>query len=95
VLAFDREMAVPAISDHTELSALLSAVGAFQDPAEMNETLAELQSATGGSDRVDLGVAEVLRALRVAQVKAQQGGANVAVTFATELADVINMNAGM
>ena len=89
---FSRELAVPAVSDHNELQRLLSSTGAFADPADITEAMYELQNATG-SQRVNLGVAEVLSTLNTAQVKAEEDSSrSLGMIFAAELSDVINTN---
>jgi vesicle-fusing ATPase len=89
VLSFDRELAVPAVTDHRQLQVLLEAKG-YRDPAEINEVMYELQNAIG-SERIDLGVAVVLRTLGTAQLKASRDQTrSFANYFANELADVIN-----
>lgn len=90
-LSFTRELAVPAISDFKQLSVVLSTSRAFQDPADVNDALNELQQATG-SQRVDVGVSKVLDVMRTAEKKARQQGRPVGSVFAGEMADVINMN---
>lgn len=83
---------MPAVSDHRQLSSLLSNTGAFQDQNDINEILYELQSATG-SQRVDLGVKKVLSALEGAVTAADGGSLNS--IFAARLAELINSNSPM
>ncbi|KAI0008421.1 AAA-domain-containing protein [Xylariaceae sp. FL0662B] len=68
VFAFDREIAVPAVKDHRELQALLTASGKFNGPADVNESLNELQSLTG-TQEVGIGVKAVFSALETALVR--------------------------
>lgn len=82
---------VPAVTTHKELAVILNAKG-YTDPAEINEVMYELQNAVG-SDRIDLGVAVVLRTLGTAQLKASRDPrVPFASYLANELADVINTN---
>ncbi|ORY56880.1 vesicular-fusion protein-like protein sec18 [Pseudomassariella vexata] len=91
IRGFNREIAVPAVSDHRQLTALLSNSGAFPDPAEINESVYELQNLIG-SDRVDVGVSEIIATLKTSQSKAKRDQRPLGQIFAGELADVINMN---
>jgi hypothetical protein len=91
VLSFDRELAVPAVGDFKQLEVLLRAKG-YEDPAELNEITYEVKNAIG-SEKIDLGVAVVLRTLGTAQLKASRDQTrSFASYFANELADVITTN---
>ncbi|KAI1762740.1 AAA-domain-containing protein [Hypoxylon sp. FL1150] len=68
VFAWDREIAVPAVKDHRELQVLLSASGKFGNPADINESLNELQTLTG-TQEVGIGVKAVFSALETASVR--------------------------
>lgn len=68
VFAWDREIAVPAVKDHRELQALLQASGKFSGPADINESLNELQTLTG-TQEVGIGVKAVFSALETAAVR--------------------------
>ncbi|KAI4858915.1 AAA-domain-containing protein [Hypoxylon rubiginosum] len=68
VFAWDREIAVPAVKDHRELQALLTASGKLSGPADINESLNELQTLTGTQD-VGIGVKAVFSALETALVR--------------------------
>ncbi|KAI1780300.1 AAA-domain-containing protein [Hypoxylon cercidicola] len=68
VFAWDREIPVPAVKDHRELQALLSASGKFNSPADINESLNELQNLTG-TQEVGIGVKAVFSALETALVR--------------------------
>ncbi|OTA65346.1 AAA-domain-containing protein [Hypoxylon sp. EC38] len=68
VFAWDREIAVPAVKDHRELQALLAASGKFNNAADINEALNELQTLTG-TQEVGIGVKAVFSALETASVR--------------------------
>lgn len=68
VFNWDREIAVPAVKDHRELEVLLSASGKFNNPADINESLNELQTLTG-TQEVGIGVKAVFSALETALVR--------------------------
>ncbi|KAI0136891.1 P-loop containing nucleoside triphosphate hydrolase protein [Xylariales sp. AK1849] len=89
VLAFNRELAVPAVADHQQLGALLQNTGIIQDPNDIQQVLNELQAATG-TQTVGLGVAGVLSALETASAKANEESRSVGEIFADELSEIIN-----
>ncbi|XXG97871.1 hypothetical protein Hte_004185 [Hypoxylon texense] len=68
VFAWDREIAVPAVKDHRELQALLTASGKLSGPSDVNEALNELQTLTG-TQEVGIGVKAVFSALETALVR--------------------------
>ncbi|KAK8094669.1 hypothetical protein PG997_001354 [Apiospora hydei] len=86
---FNRKLAVPCVSDLGELQALLAATGVFQD-ADINEALHELQNATG-TQRVDVGVKEVLSVVESALTSAKKDSSrSLGMIFAADLSDVIS-----
>ncbi|KAK8107904.1 uncharacterized protein PG998_009917 [Apiospora kogelbergensis] len=85
---FNQKLAVPCVSDLRELQTLLSTTGVFQD-ADINEALHELQSATG-TQRVDVGVKEVLSVLGSAVTSAKRDSRSLGLIFATFLSDVMS-----
>jgi vesicle-fusing ATPase len=85
-LEFDREIAVPAVKDFHELSALLGASGKLSDQAELDETLNELQSLTG-SQTVGIGVKAVFSAIETALVRTDQP---LPLSLAAELSEIIS-----
>lgn len=85
---FNRKLAVPCVSDLNELQALLAATGVFQD-ADINEALHELQNATG-TQRVDVGVKEVLSVVESALTSAKKDSRSLGTIFAADLSDVMS-----
>lgn len=58
--AFDRQVAVPAVSDTHELAAALTQFEAFRNVADVNQTISTLQQFNGGSEQVGVGIKTVL-----------------------------------
>ncbi|KAK8087142.1 hypothetical protein PG994_002116 [Apiospora phragmitis] len=86
---FNRKLAVPCVSDLGELQALLAATGVFQD-ADINEALHELQNNVG-TQRVDLGVKEVLSVVESALTSAKKDSSrSLGMIFAADLSDVMS-----
>lgn len=85
VLEFNRELAVPAVRDSNELRALLTARQV--PPQDIEEAISEL-SRTTGSDKVGLGVSQVLSALEGAIFEARNGGL-IGPILANELAEIL------
>ncbi|KAI1843038.1 hypothetical protein JX265_005182 [Neoarthrinium moseri] len=86
VLEFDRELAVPAVKDVTELKALLAARGYQQQ--DVNEAGYEVETLIGSTE-VGLGVAQVLSALETAEAKSAQDDRPIGQIFAGELSEIM------
>lgn len=81
---FNRELAVPNINTHQELAAVLREVNAFDNEADLAESLNELRDITG-SDQVGVGIKKVL--LAVGEARQEEG--NMANRFAEVVAQQI------
>jgi vesicle-fusing ATPase len=89
VLDFERELAVPAVTNHEQLANLLWQSGQFTDQNDINYAMQALQHATG-TDRVDLGVKKVLSTLEGAVTASDgSGGNSVAELFVDRLSELI------
>lgn len=78
---FNRELAVPNINTHVELASVLREVQAFDNEADLAESLNELREITG-TDQVGVGIKKVL--LAVGEAKQEEG--NMAGRFAEVVA---------
>lgn len=58
--AFDRQVAVPAVADTTELAAALTQFGAFSDAADVGQAVNTVRQYNGGGDHVGVGIKTVL-----------------------------------
>jgi vesicle-fusing ATPase len=81
---FDRELAVPSIQSHRELASVLREIGAFENNADLAESLNELGEITG-TDQVGVGIKKVLTA--VGQAKRDVN--NVPSRFAEMMSQLI------
>ncbi|PBP18300.1 vesicular-fusion protein SEC18 [Diplocarpon rosae] len=81
---FNRELTVPNINTYAELAAVLREVQAFDNEADLTESLNELRDITG-MDQVGVGIKKVL--LAVGEAKQEEG--NMAGRFAEVVAQQI------
>ncbi|TAQ90114.1 hypothetical protein B7494_g1576 [Chlorociboria aeruginascens] len=81
---FNRELAVPNVSTHTELASILREVQAFDSEDELRQSLTQLQEITG-TDQVGVGIKKVL--LGIGEAKQEVG--NVATRFAEVISQQI------
>ncbi|CAK7233246.1 transport between ER and Golgi ATPase protein [Sporothrix bragantina] len=58
--AFNFQVAVPAVADVRELAASLEKFKSFQDPADLNQAINTIVQNNNGSDRVGVGIKQVL-----------------------------------
>jgi vesicle-fusing ATPase len=78
---FNRELAVPNVNTHSELASVLREVQAFDNDADLAQSLNELQEITG-TNEVGVGIKKVL--LAVGEAKQEEG--NMAGRFAEVIA---------
>ncbi len=81
--AFDRQIRVPAVQDAREMAAVLSASGAFDGPADVNEVMNKVGEFTG-SERVGVGIKTILTTAETARLSAEP-----ADWFAEQIAEQI------
>ena len=68
--AFDRQIRVPAVQDTREMAAVLSASGAFESPADVNEVLNRVREYSN-SDKVCVGIKTILTTAETARLSAE------------------------
>ena len=78
---FNRDIVVPNVGTFDELASVLRHVRAFDDEADLSQSLNELRDITG-SDRIGLGIKKVLNVID----EAKQERENVPSLFAEILA---------